>query len=82
MDTTAPETFIDYFRRRHRWWCKPGSVIYKDLIAFARDQAAAPDSVDELYLIFCTLHAIKPKPEVPSPTSEELANPPSPAEPS
>lgn len=60
---TTPDTFIEYFRARHRWWCKPGSAIYKDLTAFALEQAGSPDSADELYLIFCTLHGIKPKPE-------------------
>lgn len=58
---TTPETLIDHFRTRHRWWCKPGSAIYKDLTAFALDQANSTDSADELYLIFCTLHGIKPK---------------------
>lgn len=59
----TPETFIGYFRARHDWWCKPGSAIHKDLTAFAEEQADSPDSTDELYLIFCTLHGIKPKPE-------------------
>lgn len=57
-----PDTFIEYFRTRHRWWCHPGSAIHKDLTAFANEQAEAPDSPDELYRIFCTLHGIKPKP--------------------
>lgn len=57
-----PETFIEYFRARHGWWCHPGSAIHKDLAAFAAEQADSPDSLDELYLIFCTLHAIRPKP--------------------
>lgn len=58
-----PETFIAYFRARHDWWCKPGSAIHKDLTAFAEENAGSPDSADELYLIFCTLHGIKPKPD-------------------
>ena len=60
-----PDAFIEYFRTRHSWWCKPGSVIYKDLTAFALEHEDSPDSADELYLIFCTLHRIKPKPEAP-----------------
>jgi hypothetical protein len=62
---TTPEAFVGYFQARHRWWCKPGSAIYKDLTAFALEQADSPDSADDLYLIFCTLHGIKPKPEIP-----------------
>ena len=58
----TPETFIAYFRARHDWWSKPGSAIHKDLTAFAEEMAGSPDSLDELYLIFCTLHGIKPKP--------------------
>ena len=61
----TPETFIEYFRARHRWWCKPGSKIFRDLTAFAEEMAGSPDSADELYRIFCTLHGIKPKPERP-----------------
>ena len=60
---TSPEAFIEYFRQRHSWWCKPGSEIHKDLTAFAEEQAGSPDSDAELYLIFCTLHGIKPKPD-------------------
>ena len=57
-----PETFIEYFRTRHGWSCKPGSRIFKDLTAFANEQVGSPDSPDELYQIFCTLHGIRPKP--------------------
>ncbi len=58
----TPNAFIEYFRARHDWWCKPGSAIHKDLTAFAEENADSPDSADELYRIFCTLHGIKPKP--------------------
>ena len=56
----SPDTFIAYFRIRHRWWCRPGSAIFKDLTAVALEQEASPDSAEELYVIFCTLHGIKP----------------------
>lgn len=57
------DDFIEYFRARHDWWCKPGSAIHKDLTAFAIEHEGSPDSPDELYRIFCTLHGIKMKPE-------------------
>lgn len=59
------DAFIQYFRDRHGWWAKPGSEVHKDLTAFAEDQSDSPDSDAELYLIFCTLHGIKPKPIAP-----------------
>ena len=57
------EAFIEYFRNRHDWWAKSGSEAHKDLTAFAEGQSDSPDSDADLYLIFCTLHGIKPKPE-------------------
>lgn len=65
-----PESFIDYFRARHSWWCKPGSQIHDDLTAFANENAQSPDSLDELYMIFCTLHGIAPKPNAGSATEQ------------
>ena len=62
---TTVDDFMAYFRARHRWWCKPGSAIHKDLTTFALEQAHSPDNSEELYQIFCTLHGIKPKPEAP-----------------
>jgi hypothetical protein len=61
MSETA-EYLIDYFRSRHGWRCRPGSAAFKDLTAFAHEQTAAPHSVEDLYVLFCISHGIKPKP--------------------
>ena len=63
MITSATDEFIEYFRERHDWWCKPNSAIHKDLTAFATEHADTSDSLDERYRIFCTLYGIRPKPE-------------------
>lgn len=56
------EAFIELFRTRHGWKCRPGSPIFKDLTDFANEQAASPHSADDLYVIFCLANGIKPKP--------------------
>lgn len=58
----APETFIEVFRRRHGWKCRPGSAIAKDLTDFATEQAASAHSADDLYILFCVTNGVKPKP--------------------
>jgi hypothetical protein len=57
----TPESFIEYFRSRHGWRCRAGSAIYKDLESFAAEQAENPHSIDDLYVLFCVAHGIKPK---------------------
>lgn len=60
----TPETFIEAFRARHRWKCRPGSQIFDDLANFAAEQAESTHSHDELYVIFCITNGITPKPAV------------------
>ncbi|UDF29410.1 UNVERIFIED_ORG: hypothetical protein LHK14_18130 [Roseateles sp. XES5] len=63
----TPDRFIDYFRARHGWRCREGSAIYKDLSSFAADQSASPHGVEDLYVLFCVAHAIRPKDAMPAP---------------
>lgn len=57
----TPELFIETFRVRHGWKCRPGSPIFKDLTDFAIEQANSKHSADELYVIFCITQGLKPK---------------------
>lgn len=59
----TPEQFINEFRARHGWKCRPGSAIFKDLTAFAIEQANAGHSAEDLYVLFCLAKGIKPKPK-------------------
>lgn len=73
MTKTAltPEVFIELFRSRHSWSCRAGSPIVKDLTDFAIEQASSPESADDLYVIFCITHGLKPKSADEKPTMVE-----------
>ena len=60
--TLTPETFIEAFRARHGWSCKPGTAIARDLTEFAIQHAQSPQTVDELYSIFCLANGLAPYP--------------------
>lgn len=66
----TPESFIDFFRSRHGWKCRPGSAIFEDLTRFATDQATSPHDIADLYVLFCVTHAIKPKDTGPQKTGQ------------
>lgn len=55
------ETFVQFFRERHGWRCRPGSAIHTDLTAFAREQATSAHSLEDLYILFCVTNGIAPK---------------------
>lgn len=55
------ETFVQFFRERHGWRCRPDSAIHADLTAFALEQAASAHSLEDLYLLFCVTNGITPK---------------------
>lgn len=55
------ETFVQFFRERHSWRCRPGSAIHTDLTAFALEQAASAHTLEDLYILFCVTNDIKPK---------------------
>jgi hypothetical protein len=57
----TPESFVEFFRVRHGWKCHRGSAIFDDLIAFGREQARFPHSLEDLYVLFCVTNGIKPK---------------------
>jgi len=57
----TPESFVEYFRTRHSWKCRPGSAIHKDLVSFAADQAESPHDIEDLYVLFCVAHGMMPK---------------------
>lgn len=59
------ESFIDYFRTRHGWKCRPGSAIFKDLASFAAEQAGTTHGIEDLYVLFCVAHGMAPKPSPP-----------------
>jgi hypothetical protein len=56
------ENLIEYFRTRHGWKCRRGSAIVSDLTAFAVEQAGTPRSDEDLYVLFCLAHGMRPKP--------------------
>lgn len=58
----TPEIFIEAFRTRHGWRCKPGSRIAQDLTEFAIEHAGSTQDVDELYSIFCLSNGLAPYP--------------------
>lgn len=54
-------SFIEYFRARHGWRCRPGSAVYRDLESFIENQASSPHEFHDLYVLFCVAHGLKPK---------------------
>jgi hypothetical protein len=58
----TPEIFIEAFRARHGWSCKPGTAIANDLTAFAVQHTGSTLTVDELYSIFCLSNGLAPYP--------------------
>lgn len=60
--TLTPELFIEAFRARHGWSCKPGSAIARDLAEFAIQHSGSTHTVDELYAIFCLSNGLTPYP--------------------
>jgi hypothetical protein len=59
----TPEEFIEAFRARHGWSCKPSSAIAADLTRFADEHAGSSQGIDELYAIFCLSNGLTPYPE-------------------
>jgi hypothetical protein len=57
----TPESFIEFFRTRHGWRCRPGSAIFADLSTFAIEHAESEESYDNLYVVFCAKNGITPK---------------------
>lgn len=57
----STESFIDYFRARHGWRCRAGSAISRDLTNFASDQASSSHRLEDLYVLFCMAHGLRPK---------------------
>jgi hypothetical protein len=62
IEGLTPEIFINAFRTRHGWRCKPGSAIVRDLTKFAIKYAGSTQNVDELYSIFCLTKGLAPYP--------------------
>jgi len=69
----TPESFVEVFKSRHGWRCRPGSAIYKDLVSFAVEQAGSLHGVDDLYVLFCVSHGIAPKGPAPEGEMDEIA---------
>ena len=65
MTGLTVEGFIDAFRERHNWECDPDTRITNDLTKFATEREGSKRDVDELYVIFCMAHSIKPYPHAP-----------------
>lgn len=52
--------FIQTFRDKHGWECKPGTRITDDLTVFASEREGSTRDVDELYVLFCVSHGLIP----------------------
>lgn len=62
MSGLTVEGFIDAFRERHHWECKPGTRITNELTKFAQERAGSKRNVDELYVVFCMAYGLCPYP--------------------
>jgi hypothetical protein len=60
MAALTVENFIEHFRKSTGWLVDPGTRIERDLAAFAEERIGSKRSKDELHVIFCMTHGIKP----------------------
>lgn len=56
------EKFINNFKNKHGWECKPNTRITNELTEFAKEREGSTRNIDELYVIFCMSKGLKPYP--------------------
>ena len=56
----TPEKMLKHFRKCTGWKCEPNARITYELIEFANERLGSKRDIDELHVIFCMVHGIKP----------------------